>query len=339
MDLELESEHAGNIDSTVGDIDSDPNFGDIDPTACDNSDVTDPPNEAFPFTISLIMFDRILSCTKQLSDQLQSSSIDLSLAFDLVVATKSMLTEYRTTKYWIKVYKYATDIAQLHSIDIQQTTTKRKRREPTHLTDSVLVEPMGFRDNLSTSEELKTQLYFPVLDKFLTQLELHFDSKNVVVMNGIAACSPSSRMFLSYPDLKLFPENYNISTNNLQVEVALLSKVIGNKPNINTTVSFRNYLYSSQPAYDSVFKLSQIALTIAVTCAECERSFSTLKRVKTRLRTRMLEERLADLAILSIEKEIVAFLDLDNIVDQFAASDNNRRIVLSSTKTDKQFFQ
>ena len=38
MDLELESEHAGNIDSTVGDIDSDPNFGDIDPTACDNSD-------------------------------------------------------------------------------------------------------------------------------------------------------------------------------------------------------------------------------------------------------------------------------------------------------------
>ena len=44
--------------------------------------------------------------------------------------------------------------------------------------------------------------------------------KNVVVMNGIAACSPSSCMFLSYPDLKLFTENYNISTNNLQVEVA-----------------------------------------------------------------------------------------------------------------------
>ena len=65
-----------------------------------------------------------------------------------------------------------------------------------------------------------------------------------------------------------------------------------------------------------------------VTSAECERSFSTLKRVKTRLKTRMLEERLADLAILSIEKEIMTSLDLDNIVDQFAASDNNRRIVL-----------
>ena len=190
------------------------------------------------------------------------------------------------------------------------------------MADSVVLESIGSRDNLTTSEELKTQLYFPVLDKFLYQLELRFDSKNVVVMNGIAACSPSSRMFLSYPNLKLFAEYYNISTDNLQVEVALLS-------DINTTVSFRNYLYSSQPAYESVFKLLQITLTIAVTSAECERSFSTLKRVKTRLRTRMLEERLADLAILSIEKEIMTSLDLDNIVDQFAASDNNRRIVLS----------
>ena len=62
--------------------------------------------------------------------------------------------------------------------------------------------------------------------EFLYQLELRFDSKNVVVMNGIAECSPSSRMFLSYPNLKLFAEYYNISTDNLQVEVALLSKVI-----------------------------------------------------------------------------------------------------------------
>ena len=63
--------------------------------------------KAFQFVISLMMFDRILSCTKQLSDQLQSSTIDLSIASDLVVATKSMLT----TEYWSKVYKYATDIA------------------------------------------------------------------------------------------------------------------------------------------------------------------------------------------------------------------------------------
>lgn len=36
------------------------------------------------------MFDKILSCTKSLSDQLQSIDIDLAQAADLVIATKSM---------------------------------------------------------------------------------------------------------------------------------------------------------------------------------------------------------------------------------------------------------
>ncbi len=181
---------------------------------------------------------------------------------------------------------------------------------------------------LSTSQELKTQLYFPVLDKFLMELEIRFDRYNLSVMNGIAACSPSSTMFLSYDQLKVFADNYNISTDSLQVEVDLLSKIIPGKSDIDSTVSFRNYLYSSQPAYESVFKLVQIALTIAMTSAKCERSFSTLKRIKTRLRTRMVEERLADLAILAIEKDIVQSLNHDSILDQFAASDKNRRITL-----------
>ena len=51
---------------------------------------------AFSFLITLIMFDRILSCTKSLSDQLQSTQIDLAQAGDLVHATKSTLSEYRT---------------------------------------------------------------------------------------------------------------------------------------------------------------------------------------------------------------------------------------------------
>ena len=44
---------------------------------------------SFSFLVSLITFDRILTCTKQLSDQLQSSTLDLSLVSNLVLATKS----------------------------------------------------------------------------------------------------------------------------------------------------------------------------------------------------------------------------------------------------------
>ena len=55
--------------------------------------------KTFSFIVSLMIFDQILSCTKHLSDQLQSSTIDLSVASDLVLATKSMLRDYCTTDY------------------------------------------------------------------------------------------------------------------------------------------------------------------------------------------------------------------------------------------------
>ena len=67
-----------------------------------------------------------------------------------------------------------------------------------------------------------------------------------------------------------------------------------------------------------------------MTSAECERSFSSLKRIKTRLRTTMGEDYLSDLAILSIEKDIAShILDYDEVINDFASADNNRRIVLS----------
>ena len=72
-----------------------------------------------------------------------------------------------------------------------------------------------------------------------------------------------------------------------------------------------------------IVKLIQITLTIAVSTSHYERSFSALKRIKTT----MTQDRLVDLAILSLEKEISNF-SLDNVIDQFSSYDKNRRIVL-----------
>lgn len=51
-----------------------------------------------------------------------------------------------------------------------------------------------------------------------------------------------------------------------------------------------------------------------------QRSFSALK---TRLRSRMVEDRLSSLTVLSRD------IDLDGVVDSFAATEKNRRIVLN----------
>ena len=55
---------------------------------------------------------------------------------------------------------------------------------------------------------------------------------------------------------------------------------------------------------NAFIKLLQIILTIAVSTVSCERSFSSLKRIKTWLRTTMTEQQLVDLAVISIERSV-----------------------------------
>ena len=110
--------------------------------------------KSFSFLISLITFDKILICTKQLSEQLQSSTVDLSHASELVLATISLLTEYRTNDYWERIYTYTSEIAKLHEIDSHTfDIERRQRKRPAHLNDSVLLKSVGNREPLSTSQD------------------------------------------------------------------------------------------------------------------------------------------------------------------------------------------
>ena len=54
---------------------------------------------------------------------------------------------------------------------------------------------------------------------------------------------------------------------------------------------------------------------------EAERSFSTMKRLKTYLRSTMLEERLNSLAVLNIHRDVcnkVVEEDMDKLINKFA---------------------
>lgn len=62
----------------------------------------------------------------------------------------------------------------------------------------------------------------------------------------------------------------------------------------------------------------RILLTIPVSVASGERSFSKLKIIKNYLRSTMSQQRLTDLAMLTIEKDIANSLDYDDIIDNFA---------------------
>ena len=174
------------------------------------------------------------------------------------------------------------------------------------------MESVGFREIPSTTDTYKTSFYYPILDKFLQELESRFENNNLLIMKGVAACTPSSKSFLSFENLKAFAMEYAVSTEGLEIEVKLVKRSLENtRETVDSLRSFYNYLHSSRPAFAQITLLTKISLTIAVTSVSCERSFSTLKIIKNRLRSTMTEDRLSDLAVLAIEREITKHLDLD----------------------------
>ena len=71
--------------------------------------------------------------------------------------------------------------------------------------------------------------------------------------------------------------------------------------------------------YSNVLVAYRILLTVPMTVASSERSFSKLKLLNNYLISIMLQERLNSLAICSIEKDILDTIDLNTVLDDFAS--------------------
>ena len=61
-------------------------------------------------------------------------------------------------------------------------------------------------------------------------------------------------------------------------------------------------------------------ITVPVTSATNERTFSMLKLIKYYTRSVMSQKRLTGLALLSIEKETASNVDLDDLIEKFASA-------------------
>lgn len=71
-----------------------------------------------------------------------------------------------------------------------------------------------------------------------------------------------------------------------------------------------------------------ITVVLPPSSAECERTFSTLRQTKNYLRNTMGDEKLNDISILNIEREISKQLNIQEVVNKFAAGHKNRKIEL-----------
>ncbi|KAK0151965.1 Zinc finger MYM-type protein 1 [Merluccius polli] len=88
-----------------------------------------------------------------------------------------------------------------------------------------------------------------------------------------------------------------------------------------TTFELLSFLQEKKlkDVYPNMWVALRIAVTIPVTVAAAERSFSKLKLIKTYLRSTMSQERLNGLALISIDREVSRQVSFDDTIDAFAA--------------------
>lgn len=87
------------------------------------------------------------------------------------------------------------------------------------------------------------------------------------------------------------------------------------------------HTYNLRAEYPNVEVALRIFLTLPITVATYERSFSILKLIKNYLRSSMGQERISDLAIISIEHSLVNTLDTNELINEFAGQ-KARKIII-----------
>lgn len=122
-------------------------------------------------------------------------------------------------------------------------------------------------------------------------------------------------------DVLKYNDKFDIVADDLFSELQILQMCLPKR--INSIIEVLEFV-KSLDCFPNVSIAYRILLTLPVTVASAERSFSKLKLIKTYLRSTMSQEMLNGLAILSIESELLEKLDLEDFIDDFA-SQNARR--------------
>ncbi|XP_008186775.1 uncharacterized protein LOC103310386 [Acyrthosiphon pisum] len=91
------------------------------------------------------------------------------------------------------------------------------------------------------------------------------------------------------------------------------------------STAISSLMVCSKDMFPIISSLLRILSTLPVSTATAERSFSTLKRVKTWLRTTISQERLNDLCLLNVHRDLNMYDKNEIIINNFA-SKNKRRL-------------
>ena len=291
-----------------------------DPGACSEAESLADAILEFSFLVSVIFWYDILHRVNKISKTLQKEDANLNIAVDMLDGVIKWLKKYRQTGFSSAITD-AKEIAEELGVDpiFKITRARTKKRHFGETPDEASTDP---------AEIFRVQCFNVIVDRAIVsmnerfqQLKNHHARFSVVLqfskLSRSELIKQCRKLEMSLRDGEDCDIDGQILADELDGLKSLLPLVVAKKPHQLLQYMHENKLTDVFPNTCIVLR---ILLTIPVTVASGERSFSKLKLIKTYLGSTMTQERLSSLAVLSIEQEVAKTLDYTSLIDSFASA-------------------
>ncbi|XP_022008219.1 zinc finger MYM-type protein 1-like [Helianthus annuus] len=254
---------------------------------------------------------------------------DAAIAEEALALAENQLSGFDFLHYketgFPKAIEEATEIASEMEIDpIFKEKRKIKRKKRKDETSSS--EEVAF----TIEENFRVNFFLYIVDQAIASLEKRFEQfKWYEGLFGFLF--PRTLRIMKDEDLKLschrlenalkFKEKSDIDGEALYTELNLFRDSLTNK--FSSPVDVLEYMKEDGYSPEACIAY-RILLTIPVTVASAERSFSKLKLLKSYLRPSMSQERLSGLAMIAIENEVLDDINCEELIHQFAIKNARR---------------
>lgn len=262
------------------------------------------------------LWENILKPLSVVSKILQSSQTNLHKACDLLQETITSIENMRNN--YNKHVVIATELCLKWGISITKSNS-RKIYSKQYFGE--------IQDRLSKrldvpEEKFRLAILYPLVDTVLFQLRdrfkgLHSLSRNFefLLPQNIFTMGETEIVKSSYDFIQFYKNDVK---SDIIRQVISLKEFIAQK-NMKTIQELSLFIIENDLSslYNEIFTACIIYLSLPVTVASAERSFSKLKLLKNYLRNSISQERLTGISILNIEKSRTNELDLGKLINDF----------------------
>jgi hypothetical protein len=279
--------------------------------------------ENFKFLVGMVIWHDILFTINTASKKLQSKIVCMDATLKQIEGVISYFQKYRD-----EGFEPSIEVAKGIASTEPKFPTKRQGKRKKHFDE---INDQDEEIKLSALESFRVNYFLVVVDAAIASLTSQFEQ--LKTFEKVFGFLFNSKNLKSLDDNDLqrhctyFAEVFSDSNSSdvdldhffceLKVLQATLPDGIMLAPEILRFVT-------TVDCYPNVSIAYRILLTVPVTVATAERSFSKLKLLKNYLRSTMLQQRLNGLAMCSIEKDIVDNINLDSVINDFASRNAQR---------------